>query len=46
MANRDGLVGERLPKIASDAVLQFIGDAGILEVRGGVARRSTLEGDD
>src|SRR5271170_7393067 len=43
VADRDSLVGQRLPKITSDAVLEFVHDPWELKIGGRVARRPAFE---
>ena len=46
VANRDRLVGERLPQVAANAISELVGDARVFEIRSRVARRAALQRDD
>src|SRR5580704_12852882 len=43
--DRDCLLGQRLPQVAAHGVTDLINDAGVFEIRSGVARRTALERD-
>jgi hypothetical protein len=46
VTDRDGLVGQRLPKITSDAVLELVHDPRELKIGGRTARRTPFQRHD